>query len=484
MRTLEIISILVLLVVTIFSIWGSRGKKLYVGLLGSLSVVFGLHASFEHVRVQMIPAYLVLVVVVIRLLFKICRHHEHKESTKRTLQLTIKSLSTLAMVLLLVTATVFSTLLPVFTMPEPSGDYAIGTISKNIIDEARTETLNGATTEKREVAINVWYPVDKAEVEQQPKEPYPPQVGEAISLVFGLPKQLFSHVSEIDTHVVSNANLSNNESSYPVVLFSPGIRSTRFQSMTTIEELVSRGYIVVGMDHPYTSAHVKLASGQDAFYDPTPTFDTSRELYDFNVEGVGIRAADVTFVLDQLEIWNKQDSLFTNRLDMNRIGMFGHSYGGATTVEAMTLDERIRAGVSLEGGFWGSVAHTGLKQPFMYIMSHKTEQSLDPTSGVKEAVSYEEFLPDLQSVMEKNTNDTYYLTVDHFYHQSFTDIALISPLLFSKDMDAVHSVDITRSYVGAFFDHYLKGKQNHLLDGASDQYPEVHFSSKYTKIAH
>jgi predicted dienelactone hydrolase len=496
MRILEIISVLLLFVASIFVVWGNKGKKfnqskkLYVGVLSSLIVVFGLHAIIEHVRVQMIPAYVVLAIVIASLLYKIVKYEQatktnRTKEAKRSLQLTLKSLSTLVLVVLLAAATVFSSLLPVFTMPEPSGDYAVGTISKNLTDETRTETLNGDLTGniKREVAINVWYPVDKAELKQQARESFPPQIGEAVSLVFGLPKQLFSHVSLINTHVVANAKLSDTQQSYPVVLFSPGVRSTRFQSMTTIEELVSRGYIVVGMDHPYTSAHVELANGKDAFYTPNPEFDTSKELYDSNVEGVAIRANDAKFILDQLELWNKQDGLFANRLNLDKIGMFGHSYGGATTVETMAQDERIKAGVSLEGGFWGTVSQKGLKQPFMYIMSGKTEQSLDPNSGVKEAVSYEEFLPDLQSVMKKSTNDTYYLVVDHFYHQSFTDIALVSPLLFSKEMDAVHSVDITRSYVGAFFDQYLKGEENQLLDGASNKYPEVHFSSEYTKKA-
>ena len=498
MRILEIMSILLLFVASIFVVWGSKGKKLnpskkiYVGLLSGLIVVFGLHAIIEHLRVQMIPAYVVLAIAVASLIYKIVKYEQPTNGARKgtkgknqTLQLVLKSLSTLGLVLLLVASTVLSSLLPIFTMPEPNGEYAIGTITKNLIDETRTETLNGdqEANVKREVAINVWYPVDKAEVEQQVKESFPPQIGEAISLVFGFPNQLFSHVSLIDTHVVANAKLSDTQQSYPVVLFSPGIRSTRFQSMTAVEELVSRGYIVVGMDHPYTSAHVELSNGNDAFYITEPEFYTSKQMYDLNVEVVGIRAHDAKFILDQLELWNKQDSQFTDRLNLDKIGMFGHSYGGATTVEAMAQDERIKAGVSLEGGFWGTVSHKGLKQPFMYIMSEKTEQSFDPTSGVTEAVSYEEFLPDLQSVMEKSTNDTYYLTVDHFYHQSFTDIALVSPLLFSKEMDAMHSVDITRSYVGAFFDQYLKGEKNHLLDGASNQYPEVRFSSEYTKKA-
>ncbi|MEK5024104.1 MULTISPECIES: alpha/beta hydrolase family protein [unclassified Paenibacillus] len=331
--------------------------------------------------------------------------------------------------------------------------------------------------------VNVWYPVDPEEAEGKVKEHYPSELGEAISLVFGLPKQLFSHVTEIPTHVVDGAKLSAAEASYPVLLFSPGIRSTRFQSMTAIEELVSHGYIVVGMDHPYTSAKVTFPDGHSVFYEPDPEFDTSAELYEYNVTGVGIRAADASFVLDTLTEWNAQDpnGLFQGRLDLDRTGIFGHSYGGATTAEALAQDKRFKAGVSLEGGFWGEVAHTGLQQPFMYMMSGGTAQSLDPSVTKKDKVFYEEFAPDLKSVMTKSTSDTYYLTVDHFIHQSFTEIALLSPSLFAKDIDPVQNIDITRSYVRAFFDQYLNNKPQSLLDGPSADSPEVKFDQEYTR---
>ncbi|WP_238354031.1 alpha/beta hydrolase [Paenibacillus sp. 23TSA30-6] len=119
-------------------------------------------------------------------------------------------------------------------------------------DQSRDETLSATPGDKRELMINVWYPVDPDVAKQKPKEPYPAELGEAISLVFGIPKQLFSYLTTIPTHVVQGAEISNAEAKYPVLLFSPGIRSTRFQSMTAVEELVSHGYIVVSFDPTYT----------------------------------------------------------------------------------------------------------------------------------------------------------------------------------------------------------------------------------------
>ncbi|HEY2494375.1 MAG TPA: prolyl oligopeptidase family serine peptidase [Paenibacillus sp.] len=479
MRALEVIVILVILAATGGMLFGKRDRRWNVGLLLSVLLAVVLHGIIDHYRIQMVPAYavaLVLIIVFIRRLAK-------PQSESRSKSLVKKILLSIVVLAVSGVSVYLSLLLPVFTMPEPTGSYAMGTISRQLTDKSRDETLSVDPSDKRELMVNVWYPVDRDEAKGKTRGHYPSELGEAISLVFGIPKQLFSHVTTIPTHVVDGAKLSAAEANYPVLLFSPGIRSTRFQSLTAIEELVSHGYIVVGMDHPYTSAKVTFPDGRSIFYNPDPEFATSAGLYEHNIKGIGIRVADARFVLDTLTEWNTKDpnGLLQGKLDLDRVGIFGHSYGGATTAETLAQDERFKAGVSLEGGFWGDVAHTGLKQPFMYMMTGGTAKSLDPSTTNKDKVFYEEFAPDLESSMTKSTNDTYYLTVDHFIHQSFTEIALLSPSLFAKDIDPVHNIDITRSYVRTFFDQYLKGEPQALLDGPSPEYPEVKFDEVYTK---
>jgi hypothetical protein len=402
MRALEVMVIVVILAAAAGVVFARRDRRLDTVLLSGIGMVGLLHGVIDHLRIQMVPAYAVAVILLVVLLRRLFMPYKHASSSwfkKGLLSIIILGVSGL---------TVYSSLLlPVFTMPEPTGNYAIGTVSRHLTDESRTETKSADPNAKRELLINVWYPVDQSVAEGKPKEHYPSEVGEAISLVFGIPKQ----------------------------------------------------------------------------YQADPDFPTSSGLYDYNVEGVGIRVADARFVLDTITEWNTKDpnGLFEGKLDLDRVGIFGHSYGGATTAEALAQDKRFKAGVSLEGGFWGEVAHKGLQQPFLYMLTGGTAKSLDPANTNKDKVFFEEFETDLDSVMTKTTNDTYYLIVDHFIHQSFTEIALLAPSLFAKEMDPVHNIDITRSYVTAFFDQYLKGEHQVLLDGPSAKYPEVAFDDKYTK---
>lgn len=462
-------------------IFGRRHRWLDIATVIMLLVLCSLHAGLEGLRIQMAPAYGLDVALLIAGLIRIVHP---KVVIKRHLYRTKCTLLTVLVLAVSTLAVYVSNLLPVFTMPQPTGSYAIGTTVRHLIDDSREETLTPETGDKRELMVNVWYPVDLEATIGLQTETYPPELGKAISLVFGLPQMLFSQTSLIHTHVVSDVAISKTQAQYPVVLFSPGIRSTRFQSMTAIEELVSRGYIVVGIDHPYTSAEVLFPDGRVAKYQPDPTNVTSAELYAYNVVGVGIRAADASFVLDTLTEWQKQDlhGLLTGKMDMNRVGIFGHSYGGATTAEALATDSRFKAGLSLEGGFWGKVAHTDLQQPFMYLITGKTALSLDPTVTEKDDVFYKEFAGDLERVMTSSESDTYYAKIAPFFHQSFTDLALIAPALFAKEIDPVRNIEITRSYTAAFFDQYLKGEAQSILKSTSTVYPEVKFDQKYTRI--
>lgn len=480
MRTFEITVIIVILAVTAGILWMKQTRRLNTVMLAVMPAAVGLHGGIEHFRIQMAPAYTAALGLMLLLGFRLLKPDWQSRSRKP--KLLWKSLILIAVLLLSGLSVYASRLLPMFTLPEPTGHYAIGTIARELTDESRDESLGPEAGGKRRLMVNVWYPADPAQTAGKPKEHYPSALGEAVSLVFGLPKQLFSHISGIPTHVTDNVQLSDEEGSYPVLLFSPGIRSTRFQSMAIIEELVSQGYIVVGIDHPYTSAKVTYPDGDSAYYVPDPKFDTSAELYNHNVKGIAVRAADASFVMDTLETWNVKDpgGRFQGRLDLSRAGIFGHSYGGATTAEALAQDPRFKAGVSLEGAFWGKVAKSGLTQPFMYIMSGDIAQKLSQTSPQTDPLIFEEFTPDLKSVMDRSTSDTYFLTVDHYIHQSFTDIALLSPSLFANGLDPVHTVDISRSYVRAFFDQYLKDEPQALLTGPTAEFPEVTFDPDYT----
>ena len=135
---------------------------------------------------------------------------------------------------------------------------------------------------------------------------------------------------------------------YPIVLYSPGYQDDRALGTGLVSDLASRGYVVVTTDYTYEAAEVQFPGGR---------VEVARQT---NLPGaVKVRIADTRFVLDQLAVLNSGISPDAGHrplpvglggaLDLARIGMFGHSLGGATTAEAMAADRKILAGIDLDG---------------------------------------------------------------------------------------------------------------------------------------
>src|SRR5262249_7269227 len=83
----------------------------------------------------------------------------------------------------------------------------------------------------------------------------------------------------------------------------------------------------------------------------------------------GIWSDDVIFATSRLETLNADPtSPFHGRLDLGRLGIFGHSVGGATALDGCRRDRRCRAAIDLDGSPLGEVSNAGLAQPAMFIM--------------------------------------------------------------------------------------------------------------------
>jgi len=69
----------------------------------------------------------------------------------------------------------------------------------------------------------------------------------------------------------------------------------------------------------------------------------------------------MAFVLDRLERLNTSDASgkFTGRLDMTRVGVFGHSFGGAAALQFCHEDSRCKAGIDVDGAPHGSAIQAG-----------------------------------------------------------------------------------------------------------------------------
>jgi hypothetical protein len=131
----------------------------------------------------------------------------------------------------------------------------------------------------------------------------------------------------------------------------------------------------------------------------------------------------------------------------------------------MAADPRVRAGVNLDGTFYDPMPAGGLNgRPFLML----GEQS---STGDK---TWHDAWTNLDGWKR-------WLTVAGTEHASFTDLPMLAAAdgihLPGDELTWQREEQLTRAYVGAFFDLQLKGIPQPLLDGPSTDYPEVAFNS-------
>ena len=86
---------------------------------------------------------------------------------------------------------------------------------------------------------------------------------------------------------------------------------------------------------------------------------------------IDIRAADTSFALDELSRLARiaPSSPLAGHLDLDHVGIAGHSLGGATAAQVMAGDRRFKVGVDLDGKLFGKEPAARLDRPFLWIQS-------------------------------------------------------------------------------------------------------------------
>jgi pimeloyl-ACP methyl ester carboxylesterase len=233
------------------------------------------------------------------------------------------------------------------------------------------------------------------------------------------------------------------------------------------EDLASHGYVVVGFDAPYRTSVVVFPDGRVVERAPLDNFD----------ELVKEWSADIGFALDQLGRLNESDpsGKFQGRLDMQRVGVFGHSLGGATTLQFCHDDSRCKAAIDVDGAPIGSVITEGITQPFMFLLS---DHSREPAAETRPVIA------NIRSIYDRQAGDRRLeIVIRGANHYMFSDdgAMLKSPPLMRVmrvlgivRLDGRRQVAVAAHYIVTFFDVYLKGAPVSELKSPAG-YPEIEY---------
>lgn len=372
-------------------------------------------------------------------------------------------------------------------LPEPRGNYPIGITYLSFTDQNRSEIFTSDPTDNREITVKAWYPAEP--VENAKLAPYIRNAEEIVP-IFNLPTSIIN----IKTHSKLDLSVSQAQETFPVLLFSHGWGEHFSQNTVLMEELASHGYIVFSIAHHYEAkfsfypdghfitiddsserfleimdeqrnpeafvVFVKMRNTK-SYEEQEAVFRQSNELMPkLLVESPRIWADDISFLIDELENTNQDNSIFSGKMNLEQIGVFGMSMGGIAAGQVCITDKRCMAGINMDGGIYGDFLDTKISQPFMFMSSERYR-------------GYDNIFSDHVN------NSVYTITIHRADHYNFHDLSILDPS-FDRlgEIDGYRMLKIINDYTLAFFNKHLKGIDSGLLNGPSSEYPEVEIKVK------
>ena len=326
---------------------------------------------------------------------------------------------------------------------KPMGKYAIGTVSYWVTDPDREEIFITDKHQARQIPIQVWYPAENTtHPDYAPYIPEVTKVSEAISELLHIPKALLYPLQFKRSNALVKAPVNKGKAQYPVLLYLTGLYGHRCISTFQIQELVSQGYIVVGIDCPMAVALATFPDGSTlkslprTIIDPMLNESLTEENPLLSYKGktfegglIAYFAKDVSRVIDFLTTVNTNDPnhLLYNKLNLDRLGAFGVSLGGIIVSEASWKDPRIKANLIMESRIPLKIAQTGLRVPTMVITrpaeAMRTERE---RSGGWTESDIQEHLNTMGNLC-KNTAESEFVQIPNIFHVDFTDASLWVP---------------------------------------------------------
>lgn len=348
-------------------------------------------------------------------------------------------LSALLSVVLILGSMIPSFLISDYDGLSVSGEYEIAEANAILVDKSRTEEFE-TDGSNREVPVYFYYPANAAEGEK-----------------------------------------------FPLVIFSHGSFGYYQSNHSTYAELASNGYVVVSTEHPHHSLFTTDTNGNtiivdSAFMNDVMSInaeDVSEETaYERSSEWFRLRAEDINFAIDSIksaagenalpEYWYSQQSadIITalSMTDTEKIGVMGHSLGGAASVSVGRTRNDISAVIDLDGTMLSEV--TGVEngkdivndEPYTIpLLSFDNEEHHFSSIEARE-----KDMPYANNIVHDNAVCGYRTYIVGTGHMNFTDLPMFAPplakMLGTGSVDPEECMMTVNRITLEFFDSFLKGK--------------------------
>ncbi len=459
---------------------GNRRRELFLILM--LSLLF-IHIVTQGIRWQMYLVYLFIASELVGFIINRVRSGVNRNMEKGKWKSILWILGLIISLILII-------LFPYNHIEKPSGSYEVGTFSMDIVDENRIELYGDTSGEPRQIRIQLWYPTDSTVGLDRAKWLNDGvKVASSIPSFAGMPGFLLAYTARIDSNSYLYAILSDDKSSYPIIVVSHGWLGFRNIHTDFCELLASNGYIIASIDHTYGSLATVFNDGTVRNVDPNalPDASTVDDFSDYSNKLVTTFAIDAQLTINTLEnlttgqvkldnyidkkdLNNMEDTsgfsgMLEDRINIDMIGAIGHSTGGGGVTKLAMIDDRIDAVFGFDP--WvepieETLLNQGLSTPSIYISSEQWQNHANRKY--------------LKIIADSDKSATKMYQLNGTKHKDFTMMYMFEPISriigMSGTIDSSRSIEIQKDFLLQFFDHWLLGKDNE-LNILADKYDEI-----------
>jgi predicted dienelactone hydrolase len=348
--------------------------------------------------------------------------------------------------------------------------------------------------------VHAWYPASAPGLTRAPYLRDEPAMEELRRLNPGLAGRLL--VDGVTAHATVGAPVASVAGGLPVLLFSHGYLALPSDYTALMEDLASHGYAIFSITHPYETAATSIGGGNVALgfgarglndvtgavikewhdEDSVSAAVTSaadrpgaeRTMREFlsripkSTEAVDRWAEDMRVTIDRVSALGARGSgdRFAGKLDLGKVGAFGHSMGGVTSAAYCARDARCRAAINLDGSpQYGDLIDRPGKSPFLMVYATRPGRV-----GVSDLIYGRS-----DSAWRALINGSLHLNFGDFQYRQGAQ----------RLNDALGGISVERStaivhqLVREWFDRWLNGKNSQLFED-----PSVFEELKVSRITH
>ncbi|KAI1266558.1 hypothetical protein F5Y18DRAFT_381900 [Xylariaceae sp. FL1019] len=350
-------------------------------------------------------------------------------------------------------------------IPPPSGPYSVGVTKQTIPYYNAHDPVSPNGTSTRFLAT-IFYPT--AQGAQGEPEPYlNPETAAFYEQQFNYSSGvLASMTSTLQEDAFFLADYETEASRRSTLIYnSCGLGPPTEVNTILLSDLASYGYVVIGLDHPFEQPFVRFPDGTA-------------------VSGVTLDSQNLTLVEQIYELRLLDNNVFLDYLpelaaqlnapiNTSKLGIFGCSLGGASALGSLQVRSELVSGLNIDGSFWGNLTtnttEADVAKPlFLLGMGGHAGDWL--TFPLWQTGSYFGKVLVQGALHHDFRDDAFWKTVDQ---GSDTGLGTI---------DGFRAMQIVRTIVRAFFDYTLLGQIAPILEGPSEEWPELQYWNKTSQL--